>query len=303
MSTILAGIYGSAVGDALGVPFERKTRDTFLCEDMIVNGGQPYPVGTWSDDTSMLLAEIDSLGRCGYFDDNDTMRNFVSWLFHGKFTPAEQSFGVGRTTSIAVSRFREGMLIEECGGRDVLDNGNGALMRMLPYALLKNPDRRTIADRSGQMTHAHIISRRCCEVYVRVVEELLDGYDPETAVVRAVTPMRARLPDIIADQLLRLGTTARKEIKSTGYVVDTLTASLWCLIHTDNFADAVLAAVNLGSDTDTTGSVTGGLAGILYGLDEEKGVPTAWSHALLRYQWIEKLCEDVAPLMREMPRA
>ena len=84
MSHLLAGVLGAAVGDALGVPWERRKRDTFLAEDMLVFGGQPMPVGTWSDDTSMTLAEVASLGERGCYDEEDIMRRFCDWLYRGE---------------------------------------------------------------------------------------------------------------------------------------------------------------------------------------------------------------------------
>lgn len=68
-------------------------------------------------------------------------------------------------------------------------------------------------------------------------------------------------------------------IKSSGYVIDTLEASIWSILTTNNYKDAVLKAVNLGHDTDTTGAVTGGLAALIYGMDT---IPTEWINALAR---------------------
>ena len=80
-----------------------------------------------------------------------------------------------------------------------------------------------------------------------------------------------------------------KEIKSTGYVVDTLEAALWCLLNTDNYKDCVLKAVNLGEDTDTVAAVAGGLAGMFYGVD---GIPAEWLEKLVYREYFEELCED-----------
>lgn len=56
-----AAVYGQAVGDALGVPYEFQDRDSFACANMIGHGTHNQPAGTWSDDTSMMLATLDSL--------------------------------------------------------------------------------------------------------------------------------------------------------------------------------------------------------------------------------------------------
>ena len=74
------------------------------------------------------------------------------------------------------------------------------------------------------------------------------------------------------------------EIKSTGYVVDTLEASIWCILHTDNYKDCVLKAVNLGGDTDTIAAVAGGLAGIIYGYED---IPIKWINNLQRKDIID----------------
>lgn len=78
---------------------------------------------------------------------------------------------------------------------------------------------------------------------------------------------------------------SEEEIKSTGFVLHTLEASLWCLLNTNSYRDAVLKAVNLGDDTDTTGAVTGGLAGIIYGFDE---IPRDWIDKLKNKDLIEE---------------
>ena len=78
--------------------------------------------------------------------------------------------------------------------------------------------------------------------------------------------------------------------KSTGYVVDTLEAALWCLYHTDNYRDCVITAVNLGDDTDTVAAVAGGLAGLLYGYGGKNGIPEEWVKKIARCDWIENLC-------------
>ena len=80
-------------------------------------------------------------------------------------------------------------------------------------------------------------------------------------------------------------------IRSSGYVVHTLEASIWCLLTTNSFHDAVLKAVNLGDDTDTTGAVTGGIAGLLYG---SAGIPEEWMKQTARFEDIRDLARRMA---------
>ena len=75
-------------------------------------------------------------------------------------------------------------------------------------------------------------------------------------------------------------------IKSGGFVVDTLEASLWNILHNDNFKDTVVSAVNMGSDTDTVGAITGIIAGIVYGIDS---IPYEWTSKVNNIQYAEDL--------------
>jgi ADP-ribosyl-[dinitrogen reductase] hydrolase len=298
MSHLQAGIFGVAAGDALGVSYDGKKRDTFDVRTRTVNGARA-DTSVWSDDTSMTLAVLDSLIACsGEFSAKDMMERFAAWRYEGRYTPTGRAFGIGRTVSIALSRFREGTEPELCGSADVLSNGNGALMRMLPLALLKNPKRLQWIDAAGKLTHGHEISVMCCRLYEAVLTGLLNGLAPCAAVEAAVTPRPSWVPEYIVEKLLQLKILARASIGSSGFVVDTLTAALWCLINTSSYREAVETAVNLGRDTDTTASVTGGLAGVLYGIGGEKGIPEDWIAGLRRSADIAALCEKGESYMR-----
>ena len=83
---------------------------------------------------------------------------------------------------------------------------------------------------------------------------------------------------------------SEESVKSSGYVVDTLEASLWCFLNNNSYTDTVLTAVNLGGDTDTTGAVAGGLAGIYYGYEN---IPGNWISKIARRQDIIELAEKL----------
>ena len=80
------------------------------------------------------------------------------------------------------------------------------------------------------------------------------------------------------------------EISSSGYVVSTLEASLWCLLNSQSYSDAVFKAINLGDDTDTTATVVGGVAGLFYGLES---VPSNWIKNLARIEDIIELSKSL----------
>ena len=92
---------------------------------------------------------------------------------------------------------------------------------------------------------------------------------------------------MVIEQFKLVANEKEENIKSTGYVVDTLEAALWCLMNTSSYEECVLKAVNLGEDTDTVASVAGGLAGIYYGFDS---IPKRWIAQIPRREWIEDMC-------------
>lgn len=288
MGKVYDGIIGLVVGDALGVPFEFKQRDTFKCTDMVGYGTYNQPAGTWSDDSSLTLATVESLAKAGNIIPSDIMKNFCKWFYANEFTPHGKVFDVGNTTKIAISTyFNTTTPADRCGGSGYMDNGNGSLMRILPLAFVtpKDDDIFTIS----ALTHAHIISMTACVIYITIAINLLHNVPIDEAIKYG-----CNFTDIVEfDRLDRLKYLSRDDIRSTGYVVDTLEAALWCFLNTDSYKDCVLEAVNLGGDTDTIAAVAGGLAGIYYGVGGEKGIPEEWINQIARKEWIQELCDKL----------
>lgn len=270
MATLRDAVYGAAVGDALGVPYEFKGRDAFTCTDMVGYGTHNQPAGTFSDDTSMMLALCDSLREHGGAVDKDDIRQrFANWLNHGDYAVDGIVFDCGITVSRAISAGRG------CNGER--DNGNGSLMRTIPLAFT-DASNRAIRDVSG-ITHGHKISEEACVFFVRVAQALMRGEALEDA-IRANAPGDEHF-GFLAD----VTTWPIDQVKSGGFVLDTLGAALWCLANTKSYRNCVVAAVNLGRDTDTTACVAGALAGIVYGYD---AIPPEWVETLRGKDIIER---------------
>lgn len=292
MMKVYDGIMGLVVGDALGVPFEFRKRDTFKATDMIGYGTYHQPPGTWSDDSSLTLATLESIGRMGRIDPVDIMNNFFTWLDDGQFTPYGKVFDVGNGTRKAIERYANGIEPLKCGGKTRIDNGNGALMRILPVAMAQ-PEYIT---QVARLTHAHFISSFACLIYAEIVKNLMAGKAKKISIEIGIEKFfdDIQTTTMLSDfqRLSNLYDLTRDEIRSSGYVVDTLEAALWCLWHTNTYKDCVLTAVNLGEDTDTVAAVAGGLAGILYGCGGERGIPEEWISQIPRKGWIKELCYD-----------
>lgn len=292
MGKFYNAIMGLVVGDALGVPYEFKKRDSFTATGMTGYGTHNQPPGTWSDDSSLTLATIESLIHNEGINLDDIMNNFAMWYAYGDYTPYGKAFDIGRTTKEAINRYRSGVDVKHCGGKAERDNGNGSLMRILP--LLFTPV--TIIDYChpemwlyavSSLTHAHEVSCRACWTYIDTAAAVLN-YGNKEGIKNYLSGFEHFTP---FERVAYLDSLTRDEIKSTGYVVDTLEAALWCFLKTESYRECVLMAVNLGGDTDTIAAVSGGLAGLYYGTGGEKGIPQEWIDQIARREDITELCE------------
>ena len=299
---IKAVMLGHAVGDALGVPVEFCGRDELVKKpvtDMVGYGTYPYPEGCWSDDTSMSLSALDSLAG-GKLDFDDIMVKFGEWYYDDEYTPTGEMFDVGNTCSYAIDNyFAYHKPVEECGLTGEHSNGNGSLMRIHPFVLYAYANQMSVDEwlgvivKASALTHSHDRSKIGCLIYTFVLMSLLkdkgkDGI--KDALKKSEHYLSACAEFAPYERIFKsdFAELPRDEIKSSGYVVDTLEAALWCLLKTDNYRDCVLKAVNLGDDTDTVAAVAGGLAGALYGYD---AIPKEWLDTLKRRDYIEEMCE------------
>lgn len=301
---IAGGIAGLVVGDALGVPVEFVPREQLRkkpVRGMTGYGTHQQPAGTWSDDSSMALATAESLLN-GY-DPVDVMKRFQDWLTNGFMTPHGKVFDIGFTTQNAIRRAGAGIPAISCGGTDETENGNGSLMRILPLSIyVHRLETDEIIEKSFEisgLTHAHVRSRLCCAYFSLVVRGILNGNELKSAMEAASHEIGPKIPPdeeldfqpIIDCSLLD---RAEEQISSSGYVMHTLQAALWCCQHHADFKSAVLAAVNLGGDADTTGAVAGGLAGIIHGIG---AIPREWINQLAKRDEVLKVASDLASLM------
>ena len=302
---IKSAVFGFAVGDALGVPVEFCSREEM--EENPVNsmrgfGTYPYPAGTWSDDTSMTLACMDSL--LNGIDLNDMMIRFCDWFENAKYTPYDEVFDIGASTRKSLLLYLVNEIpANECGQRSEWDNGNGSLMRIIPAALflccansISVSEKIEYIHNISALTHAHMRSQMACGIYAFVVWELFKENSKE-AVYRGILKARDFYKENEESKHYsrifesNIAEFSRNDIKGSGYVVDCLEAALWCLLNSDNYKDCVLTAVNLGEDTDTTAAVAGGIAGILYGYED---IPDEWLETIKRKEYIEELCQSAA---------
>ena len=308
-----SAILGVVTGDALGCPVQFESRDEVSRHP--VTGMRGYgtfnlPAGSWTDDSSLTLALLESIARVGGIDETDIMNNFVRWLEDGAFTPYGYAYDIGGGTMDAISRYEREHNPRTAGGSHASNNGNGSLMRIMPavlYCIEKDlPDQEAIdiVHRVGSLTHAHIRANIACGLYYFMARAILTEEGSlngrlQSGLNQGFTFYEERLPD--QDELkfyrrLRdldaFAAVPAGDIRGTGYVVDALEAAVWSLATTGSFEEALLKAVNLGDDTDTVAAIAGGLAGLYYG---EDAIPEAWLKALQRREWIEGMISSINP--------
>ena len=305
-------LLGTAIGDALGVPVEFEYRQ--VLEKNPVVGMREYgthnqPKGTWSDDSSLALCLAESL--CNGYNLNDIADKFIRWYYDGYCTPYGRVFDVGVTTARAISYLQSGCKPELAGMDRERDNGNGSLMRILPlvpYIInMEEEDRFRIIGEVSSLTHRHPRSILACISLCEFAIQYINLQSIEKAYQTMQQTMLQLLKkemfieeDSLFKRLVGLSyeefkNIELKDIRSTGYVIDTLEASLWCVFNTTNYKEAVLKAANLGDDTDTVGAITGGLAGIIYGYDT---IPPEWLEVLAKKDDIIELANKLDSIMK-----
>nr|AWI67055.1 ADP-ribosylarginine hydrolase [Piromyces sp.] len=303
MNKIKDSLYGFVVGDALGVPVEFRSR-VYLSDnpvtEMIGYGTHNVPPGVWSDDTSMTLATMDSIIKTKTINCNDMADRFCSWVNNSEYSAVDIVFDIGMTTSNALKLYQSCRDANTCGSNSIVSNGNGSLMRMLPiafYCYYKQPSESEIFEivkKTSGITHAHEISVMGCYIYVRYLMNLLQGKDKKESynmIQKLSYSMFTDETQKVYQRIIKedISTFDEVDIKSNGYVVSTLEASLWTVLNNTNLKDTILTAVNLGGDTDTVGAVTGSIAGMIYNYDD---IPESWIEKLKKKDYINNIITE-----------
>ena len=285
---------GLAVGDALGSTLEFGPRIASVKNyhrEMI--GGGPFGLepGQWTDDSAMALALSKSLTLRKGFDPVDVMEQWVSWYRTGEYSSTGTCFDIGGTTRAALTRFeRDGDPFQ--GLTDEHTAGNGALMRLAPVAIFgldNEAEAVRIAREQSRLTHAHPACVDACDYFVRLLRlTILGEEDP----IKLALVKWTGHPEVVRAKAALWNGLARKDVRSTGYVIDTLKAALWAVSASGSFEQAVVLAVNLGGDADTVGAVAGALAGARWG---ERSIPPRWLESLA---WRSKIGAAALSLVR-----
>ncbi len=314
-------LLGVAVADAIGVPVEFQSRQE-LAQNPVLDirgyGTYQQPPGTWSDDSSLTFCLAESLSHT--YDLADMAEKFIQWKKGQLWTPHGKVFDIGLTTRTSIDQLelilRKGnpadLTYLRYSNADEYTNGNGSLMRIMP--LLFHLEGKGMEEQFeciwevSALTHGHIRAALASAIYLRLAEYLRHGHSPLAAyqaMQKDINQYWDRRGVIAKERQLfhrilqgNIQDANIDTIQSDGYVLHSLEAALWCLLREETYEATILSAVNLGSDTDTTAAIVGGLAGLYYGADS---IPGHWLRALARLEDIENLCNQLQRQYKAMP--
>ena len=290
-------LLGLAVGDAVGTTVEFSPRGSFPpITDM--TGGGPFHLAPcqWTDDTSMALCLAASLVEQGDFDPRDQMDRYCAWMQNGYMSSNGTCFDIGVTTSRALENYLK-TKDPFSGNPDPRASGNGSLMRLAPVPMFYYPD---IAEaihyssESSRTTHAAPECVDACRYFALLLCRAFAGHEKEAL----LAPPEAEFTTVpLAPKIAAIAngsyfTKPRDRIVGSGYVVNSLEAALWCFAQTTTYEDAILTAVNLGDDADTTAAICGQIAGAYYGMSS---IPASWLAKVALRGEIESLADRLLP--------
>ncbi|RDV81799.1 ADP-ribosylglycohydrolase family protein [Ammonifex thiophilus] len=282
---IRGGLYGLAVGDALGATVEFVDREEVrrrygVLKDIVGGGWLGLRPGEWTDDTEMMLAVAEGV----LADPENPVPHVGEGFLRWRATNPPDVGGTVRAVFRAYDRLGDWhRAAREVHARTGMTAGNGALMRTLPLAFAY-PGPAGLFRRCmevARMTHWDPEAGLTCFLYCRTVQGFLEGKELPAAFARALAEMKKEAPlgelgraaSSLAGKLAGVLDWPEERLRPTGYTVDTLACALWCAANSGSFEEAVVKAVNLGGDADTVGAVTGGLAGVMYGYE---AIPRRW---------------------------
>lgn len=283
-------LLGLAAGDAVGTTVEFCPRGTFKpLTDM--QGGGPFGLraGQWTDDTSMALCLAISLVQRDGFDPQDQMERYCRWWREGYLSSTGECFDIGNTVRSALARFMDTK--DPCSGStDPASAGNGSLMRLAPVPMFFFPQRERAllyCAESSRTTHGAAECLDACKLFGDMLCRALAGNTKEEILSGAGLGMiECASIRSIADGDYR--EKQRDDLESTGYVVHSLEAALWCFWKTTTFEEAVLEAANLGGDADTVAAICGQISGAHYGA---AAIPERWLARLAMRRDITKIAD------------
>ncbi|OQP08524.1 ADP-ribosyl-[dinitrogen reductase] hydrolase [Geobacillus sp. 47C-IIb] len=257
LDRIKGGLFGLAIGDALGATTEfmsaEEIRGTYgKVTDIIGGGWLDLPPGEVTDDTAMTIAVAKGIIRNKENPIAEIGEEFLKWY---KTNPPDVGNIIRTVFSLYAGDWFDAAYraCRKLGGKCA---GNGSLMRCLPIALAYADQEKMeeVTVLHSNMTHHDSQAVEACLIYNRIASRLLHGEKLSAAIRQEVVHTRY-------EPLL----TIEPACPPDGYVVHTMSWVLHWLWRCESFEDIVISAVNMGGDSDTIAAIAGGLKGLEVG--------------------------------------
>lgn len=296
-------VYGFAVGDAMGNPYEGYRRSVLENSGVkIMKKGNVHKTeeGTFSDDTSLMLATMDSIGEIGRVDFQNLMECYSDWLFEGKYTSGGKTFGIRETIFNSINKFKNGMEAILCGD-DFEDNSEGsAIIRIIPVVIylyskygaeFYNDDEALYylfgAIELTNKQDSNLIGI----VYLCVlISNILQGNTLRESITNCSLFIIKEFSEeeifYKFEKLINVNLLKKDKINSDNDIVQILECIVYGLLNKSNFDELVLFLVGLGGSTDIITSIGGGIGGLYYGFDK---IPTEWINILKNKKIIDSI--------------
>lgn len=297
-NNIDGAIMGAVVGDAIGLPFEFKNRNEIKKRDIRrqkIRGYHNQPIGTWSDDSSMIFCTMESMLK-GY-NIKDIGDTFCRWKYEAYWTPYGILFDIGGTTAKAIMNIN--LRSDYTGLAEENHCGNGSLMRIIPllfYIKNNRENRFNIVKEVSSLTHSNMVCIIACSIYLEICLNILDGCNKKDSYNNMINVIKSYYKEYelelkLFENILNkdISKINKDELSGSGYVVSTLESSLYSFLTSKNYKDSIYKAILIGEDTDTIASITGGLSGLYYGYEN---IPDKWIKSIARRKEINALIDD-----------
>ncbi len=269
----LGALLGLAIGDAVAAATQYRRPGRFAPVGDLLGGG-PFdlPRGAWSDDTAMALCLAESLLECDGFDARDQVARFTRWQQQGYLSATGQCVGITAGTARALAKAQwRGQAFSGSHDPEALDPA--VLSRVAPVVMFFFADAGLAAQQAAEAartTNQAPGALSACHALALALHAALAGQARGAILTAGAAPGAA--------------TAARSAATEAGASAPAaLAAALDVFARTSSFRDAVLAAANLGGNSDVIGAVTGALAGAHY---TQGAIPTLWRNSLMQQQLI-----------------
>ena len=286
-------LIGFVLGDMFGTQVKDQSRNQLFNRPVTKMNDN----AKWSENTSLLLLEIDSIVSKNKIDLNDVMLKMNSYIERGNYS-LDYPDDIRSSLRVSIGKY-----IEEKGDPTLCGSGmidNNSLVRILPFAIyahinkFKDTDIIKLVSDVTSITNTSEINIMGTYFLTRFIIFLLNGKDKYSAynMARSVdySMFGESTNNLYKDLLNDITKVKLDDLKSSNNVIDTINSVMWVVLNSDNYKSSVIGAVSLGGDNSSIGAITGALYGIIA---TEDLLPREWTNKIQKKDYILELFNEL----------